>query len=284
VFFVNNPDLKAYARKQAYAEGLDTYAATYALVRDTIYRCCLDVKSGDWYSPAISDLSHCLTIISDSLSNPSAAWRIHHAIEYAVYTGQDENDRLALKLLGERAKEIAEQMSRKKEMLKDLATTLLADTFWNEWDNLYSSDRNPDDELPLIPWKQWDSIRTSYAGAGCEIVSGMVDLFESYGVELEPFLPIALTEKIVAAYDKAWGGRLTLAKLYEFDGGEDSRSAHRAVLGAVGHGVGISDDPAILEWVEGHGVDEPTLPYFDSPYNEAWDAVLAMQKAVTGED
>ena len=142
-------------------------------------------------------------------------------------------------------------------MIKDLALTLLADSVASIVENSSEEIR----ELFLRPQE--------------DIVECLKATAEDLGIDLEPYLPIELTKEIIASYEQAWDCNLKFEDLYE----QDSQSAHRAILGSLGHGVQINDEDSTEEWLISQGVKKmKSQRLFEGPFELAMDFVAEVER------
>jgi hypothetical protein len=152
------------------------------------------------------------------------------------------------------------------EMIKSFATMLLADAFWSEWE---------DDEfvIDLITQEERETFRRSYAGSGCEVVQGLEYVIEDLEIDIKPFLPISLVQKIVDHVNNAWSEKYSVEQLHEYC----QRASHRLILGQIGHGVTATDDPNIGEMFEELEIKVPHS-ISEGAYEEGWSLVREVEQ------
>ena len=151
---------------------------------------------------------------------------------------------------------------------KDLAMTLLTEAFVSELE-----EHDLDDGMAEVR----EEVRKEVVSPGCELTSSLeYTATETFGIDLDPFLPMGLVDKIEAEVNKRWAGHMTLEKLYE----HDDQAAHRLVLLALGHGVSPWDDRDCEEWLESQGAERLSHLNFESASDEAWRLLEAFGKKI----
>lgn len=154
------------------------------------------------------------------------------------------------------------------EMIESFATMLLADSFWSRWED-------NDLAIDLLTQEERNQFRQSYAGPGCEIVQGMQDGICDLEIDLQSFLPLEMTQKIVDSVNESWKGKYSVEQLHEYC----ERASHRLILGQVGHGVDADDDTDIAEMFKELGIEIPS-GYYESPYEQAENLVRKVEETL----
>lgn len=148
-------------------------------------------------------------------------------------------------------------------MIRDCATYLLIDAVFSEMEQ--------EEEYKVLCDRHY---RMSI-----QLEDEFDEMLRAYGLDIDKYLPIASTKKIAEAIDKSWKGKITLLEIWE----EYQSAASSEVLGAVGHGVSAWDN--MTDWLEERGVTkDPKRPYFESPYNEAYDFLQDCLKKIETEN
>ena len=121
------------------------------------------------------------------------------------------------------------------ENLREMGKILLVDKIASEQESAYC------DGIETI-WDKIDSANVS----GKDLMDTVPGALTKHRVTMDAAIESLIPEmtRIVAAVDKAWDGKLTLAQLEKIGGDKVYTST---ALQAAGHGVSIEDDPDIYD-------------------------------------
>jgi len=119
--------------------------------------------------------------------------------------------------------------------------------------------------------------------SGAELTEAIPHVFRNYGIDIEKFLPLDLVSDMIKVVDRAWAGSLTVKQLAEYS----DQAATRLALMLIGHGVAPDDDGDVADYIERHGVEAHHSlrgENFESPYDQAYDALNVLQAAILDSD
>jgi hypothetical protein len=148
-------------------------------------------------------------------------------------------------------------------MIDDLALPLLTDAVLQELEN------------PGEDWSEEDKeILNEMQGAieypQAELTETMPAYFAQSDFGWHRYLPTGLVEKILAAFNRDWEGKATFEEFYK----EFPLEAAHAMLGAIGHGVSLEDEPKAVEWLKAKGITKLSPgDYFENDYDSAWSLI-----------
>jgi hypothetical protein len=150
--------------------------------------------------------------------------------------------------------------------LVDLGTTLLADAVASE-----TGEQN----------SEYQDLRELFVRPQEDVVSLFLDEALHYDLDPEKYVDKKMLRDVERRVNEQWQGKVTLQDLYE----ENESAAHGLISKAVGMGVSHTDDKDAVEWLTAKGVNpDVELPYYESPYEGAWQFLSDLRTAMSGDE